>query len=101
MVVRSTVLYILNLHSVLYQLHLNFLEIKKKITYLAAPGLSCHMWGLRLWHADSSLQPCGIQFPNQELNLGPLHWEHGPPATGPPGKSPNFFKKAKKKKKNL
>ena len=28
---------------------------------------------------------CGIKFPDQGLNLGPLHWEHGVP--GPPGKS--------------
>ena len=31
---------------------------------------------------------CGIQFPNQGLNLGPLHWERGVLATRPPGKSP-------------
>ena len=30
---------------------------------------------------------CGIQFPAQGLNLGPLHWELGVLATGPPGKS--------------
>ena len=28
--------------------------------------------------------------PNQGLNPGPLHWEHGPLATGPPGTSPNL-----------
>lgn len=91
MVIRSTVLYILNLHSVLYQLYLNFLEIKKKITYLAAPGLSCHMWGLRLWHADSSLQPCGIQFPDQELNLGPLALGTWTPSHWTTREVPQFF----------
>ena len=30
----------------------------------------------------------GIYFPDQGQNLGPLHWEHGASATGPPGKSP-------------
>ena len=30
---------------------------------------------------------CGIQFPDQEWNPGPLHWEHGVLATGPPEKS--------------
>ena len=30
---------------------------------------------------------CGIQFPDQELNLVPLYWKHGVLATGPPGKS--------------
>ena len=29
----------------------------------------------------------GIWFPDQGLSLGPLHWEHGVLATGPPGKS--------------
>ena len=32
---------------------------------------------------------CGIYFPDQGSNLGPLHWEHGVLATGPPGKCPN------------
>ena len=31
---------------------------------------------------------CGIWFPDQRLNLGPLHWERGVLPTGPPGKSP-------------
>ena len=30
---------------------------------------------------------CGIWFPDQELNPGPLHWEHGVLATEPLGKS--------------
>ena len=30
----------------------------------------------------------GIQFSNQGLNLGPLHWELRVPATGPPEKFP-------------
>ena len=40
--------------------------------YLAALGHSCSMWDL---------------FLNQGSNLGPLHWECGVLATGPPGKS--------------
>ena len=31
---------------------------------------------------------CGTYFLDQGLNPGPLHWEHGILATGPPGKSP-------------
>ena len=31
---------------------------------------------------------CGIQFPDQGLNLSPLHREHGVLSTGPPGRSP-------------
>ena len=30
---------------------------------------------------------CGIQFPDQEMNLGSLNWKHGVLATGLPGKS--------------
>ena len=30
---------------------------------------------------------CGTQFPDQGLNLSPLHWEHTDLATGLPGKS--------------
>ena len=30
---------------------------------------------------------CGIQFPDQALNPGPLHWELRGLATGPPGRS--------------
>ena len=30
---------------------------------------------------------CGISFPDQESNQGPLHWELRVLATGPPGKS--------------
>ena len=38
-------------------------------------------------HAGSLVLACRIQFPDQGWNLGPLHWERGVPATGPPGKS--------------
>ena len=34
---------------------------------------------------------CDIKFPDQGLNLSPLHWECGVLATGPPGKSLPFF----------
>ena len=30
---------------------------------------------------------CGIYFPDQGSNLGPLHWEHRVLSTVPPGKS--------------
>ena len=55
-----------------------------------------------LWHAGSLVVAvgnllvaackllvvvCGIYFPDQGSNLGPLHWEHGVLAIGPPGKS--------------
>ena len=44
--------------------------------YLAVPGLCCGMWDL---------------VPDQGSNLGPLPWEHGVLATGPPGKSLCFL----------
>ena len=31
---------------------------------------------------------CEVWFPDQGSNWGPLHWEHGVSATGPPRKSP-------------
>ena len=41
-------------------------------------GLSCYMWDLCCCMWD--------QFPDQGLSPGPLHWEHGVLAAGPPGK---------------
>ena len=34
---------------------------------------------------------CRIQFPDQRLNVGPLHWKHVVLATRPPGKSLSFI----------
>ena len=51
---------------------LSFLKIILFIYDLAALGLRCGTW---------DLVPC------QGLNPGPLHWELGVLATGPPGKS--------------
>ena len=44
--------------------------------YLAVPGLSCSMWDLVCWPG---------------IKPGPLHWETGVLATGPPGKSLFMF----------
>ena len=43
-----------------------------------------------MWHARSSVAECGIYFPDQGLNLGPLHWEHGGLASGPQWKFLEF-----------
>ena len=51
---------------------------------LATLGLSCGM-------QDLLVAACGIWFPDQGSNLGPLHWEHGILATAPPGKSQLWF----------
>ena len=51
------------------------------IYLFAVPDLSCGMRSLRYSMWD--LVPC------QGLNPGPLHWELGALATGPPGKSPS------------
>ena len=45
------------------------------------------MHDLSLRHVNSLVAACGIWFPDQGLDLGPLHWEHGVLATGSPGKS--------------
>ena len=37
------------------------------------------------------VEACGIQFPDQGSNLGPLLWEHGVSSIGPPGKSVVVF----------
>ena len=39
----------------------------------------------QLQHVGPLVVACGIQFPDQGWNLGPLHWEQGVSATGPPG----------------
>ena len=54
---------------------------------MAALGLSCGMWDLRFGMRTLSYSILDL-VPDQELNLGPLHWEHGVLATEPPGKSP-------------
>ena len=41
----------------------------------------------QLQNVGSLVEARGIQFPDQGLNLGPLHWEHRILATEPPGKS--------------
>ena len=43
--------------------------------------------------SSGSVVACGIEFPDQGSNLGPLHWECGILATGPPGKSRSFKNK--------
>jgi len=40
-----------------------------------------------IWLFWSLVATCRIKFPDQGLNLGPLHWEPGVLTTGPPGKS--------------
>ena len=57
-------------------LKLHFL--KNNICFiLAVLGLSCglkDLWSL-FWHVEFSAVVCGIYFPDQGWNLGPLHWE--------------------------
>ena len=51
--------------------------------------LSCGTRDLRCSrrYVDSLVAACGIRFPEQGLDLGPLHWERGFSAAGPPGRS--------------
>ena len=66
--------------SLCYQVFFFFFkeEFFKIFIYLAAPVLSCGTWDLRssLQHMGSLIVVCGIQFPDQGSNRGPLHWEH-------------------------
>ena len=39
------------------------------------------------WQLWVLVAACGIWFPDQGSNPGPLHWELGALAPGPPGKS--------------
>ena len=51
-------------------------------------NLHGRMWGPQLLYSNSWLQhACRIQFSDQGLTLGPLHWECRILAIGPPGKS--------------
>ena len=61
-------------------LALCYLNLLKKKFYLAVLGLNCSKQNLLVVE-------CGIYFPDQGSNLGPLHWEPAVLTTGPPGKS--------------
>lgn len=62
------------------------------LTYLAAPrGLSWGKWDLFLVERELLVGAYGILFPNQESNMGPLHWEYEVLAVGPPGKSHHTY----------
>ena len=56
------------------------LQLYFAFSLFGCAGLS---WDMRGY----SVAACGIQLPDQGLNPGLLHWEHGGSATGPPGTS--------------
>ena len=60
-------------------------SFKKNLLILAALGFFFFFFFF-VW-------ACGIYFPDQGSNPGPLHWKHGVLITGPPEKS--LFKKKK------
>ena len=64
----------------------SYLFFKKGI-YLAARG---QLAGSLVQYLNT-VEACRTRFPDQGLNLGPLHWEHGILASGPPGKSPKSY----------
>ena len=73
-----------------YKLHSFFFNL---FIYVVVPGLSCSMQNLpsSLQHVGSLavvckllVVACGIQFPGQGSNPGPLHWEGRVLAIGPP-----------------
>ena len=62
------------------------------------PQLQHVEYFFKLWHVESldvacKLLSCSMWdlVPDQGSNLGPLHWELGVLATGPPGKSQQFL----------
>ena len=67
-----------------------FFSYISSFTYLFVIWLC---WGNELWVAACKplVAACGSYFPDQGMNLSPLHWEHGVLATGPPGKCPLIF----------
>ena len=71
-------LILLNLLAISY-LADHFL-IKKKIIYLASQKS-------QLWHTGSLVATCGMQFPDQGMNLVFLHWECRVLAQGSPSSS--------------
>ena len=77
-----------------------FKNIHLLFIYLAVPDLTCGIWDLQssLHHAVSLVLACKllvvacrIQFPDQGLNSGPQHWEHGVFVIGLPGKPLDFL----------
>ena len=50
-------------------------------------NLHCGMWDLSVSAGKLLVAACGIYFPDQGWNPGPLHWKCRVLATGPPGKS--------------
>ena len=82
-------------HSNLVSIHLYFIFKNiylfiwlRWVLVVACQLLSCGMQPPQLWHVNSQLwHACGIQFPDQRSNPGPLHWECGVLSTVPPGKS--------------
>ena len=77
----------------IYLLFINLFWLRQVLVaahgiFVTACGIfSCSIQDLLLRYADSLVVACGIQFPDQGSNPGPLHWEHGILPTGPPGKS--------------
>jgi len=73
---------------------INKLKFKKSFNYLfGCTRSSLQDSGSLLQNVGSLVEACGIWFPDQRLNLGPLCWEYGVLATGPPGESlPDDFK---------
>ena len=96
----------ITIHTIPFFFFYSYLVSQLFGVLVVAPGLlSCGTWAPQLWHANSQLwhmgslvvafellvvHACGIQFPDQVSNPGPLHWEHGVLSTVPPGKSQHY-----------
>ena len=67
---------------------LTTLDHQGSLLFLSPASPSCGIWTLGCRVLAVS---CGILFPDQKWNLGPLHWECRVLATGLPGKFPSVF----------
>ena len=65
----------------------NISSLKKIFLFVYSFGSTRY----QLQHAGSLVVTCGISFPDQGSNPGPLHWEHGVLDSGPPGKSLQYI----------
>ena len=72
-----------------------FWQVVSSIFVVAQGIFTYGLWSLQLyhvkapwlWHVNSLVAACGIQFPDQDWNPGPLLWECGVLVTGPSRRS--------------
>ena len=66
---------------------INALSLSWFIHFFLKFFFNIYLFYLFIWLFLALATACGIKFPDQGSNPGPLHWEHRVLAAGPPGKS--------------